>query len=138
MRIMLVLCGALLAGCQPAQPEASNPTPAPESGPPASAVTASPALPISAETAVFLGKWTGPEGTSLQISPFETELVVEIHSLDGSATYRGVRFGDRIHFRRNDKNETLRRTDGAETGMKWLLDKKDCLTIEPGEGFCRD
>jgi hypothetical protein len=32
----------------------------------------------------------------------------------------------------------LHRTDGARTGMKWLADKRDCLTVAFGEGYCRD
>ncbi len=30
------------------------------------------------------------------------------------------------------------KTNGAETGMKWLSEKANCLTISPGEGYCRD
>ena len=29
-------------------------------------------------------------------------------------------------------------TDGDATGLKYLAGKKDCLTVEPGEGYCRD
>jgi len=36
------------------------------------------------------------------------------------------------------KTETIRATDGAGTGMKWLADRKDCLVVTVGsEGFCR-
>ncbi len=38
----------------------------------------------------------------------------------------------------NGPEGTIRATSGAETGMKWLSDKLDCLTIRPGEGYCRD
>jgi hypothetical protein len=30
------------------------------------------------------------------------------------------------------------KASGAETGMKWLRDKLNCLTIRPDEGYCRD
>lgn len=63
---------------------------------------------------------------------------VRIQSLDGPATYDAVAIEDRVEFQRNGTTETIRATSGAETGMKWLLDKKDCLTIKSGEGFCRD
>lgn len=39
---------------------------------------------------------------------------------------------------RNGHTESIRAAGGGETGMKWLLDKKNCLTLQAGEGFCRD
>jgi hypothetical protein len=62
---------------------------------------------------------------------------VEIHSLDGPATYDGISAGDRIEFQRNGKMESIHSGNGQETGMKWLLDKNNCLIIKTGEGFCR-
>jgi hypothetical protein len=56
----------------------------------------------------WVGRWPGPEGTWLDISVAD-----------------GVR-------------ESLRATDGAGTGMKWLAGKTTCLVVRPGEGFCRD
>ena len=35
-------------------------------------------------------------------------------------------------------HETITATDGEATGMKWLLDKQNCLTVRSGEGYCRD
>ncbi|HXX28111.1 MAG TPA: hypothetical protein VEI99_06570 [Terriglobales bacterium] len=64
--------------------------------------------------------------------------LVEINSLDGLATYEGATRGDHIDFQRNGKTESIRAGSGQETGMKWLLDKKNCLIIRTGEGFCRD
>ena len=46
--------------------------------------------------------------------------------------------GSQIQFDRNGQQESIRATNGTETGMKWLSNKKDCLTIRPGEGYCRD
>lgn len=46
--------------------------------------------------------------------------------------------GDRIEFRRDGTNESLRAADRDAAGMKWLAGKKNCLTIKPGEGYCRD
>ncbi len=30
------------------------------------------------------------------------------------------------------------RGERERTGMKWLLEKRNCLVIKQGEGFCRD
>lgn len=67
-----------------------------------------------------------------------TKYAVEMHSLDGPATYEGTAVGDRIEFQRDGKSESIHAGNGQETGMKWLLDKKNCLIIRTGEGFCRD
>lgn len=86
----------------------------------------------------WLGKWIGPEGTYLVLSKSVDKYVVEIHSLDGPATYNGISAGDRIEFQRNGRTESIHAGDGRETGMKWLLDKNSCLIIRTGEGFCRN
>jgi heat shock protein HslJ len=85
----------------------------------------------------WLGRWIGPEGTYLHLSKNGDKYVVEIRSLDGLKTYEGVQIGDRIQFTR-DGTEFIRAGTGIDTGMKWLLDKKNCLIIKTGEGFCRD
>jgi len=54
------------------------------------------------------------------------------------ATYEGTSAGDQIEFQRNGKTESLHAGRGQETRMKWLLDKKNCLIIRTGEGFCGD
>ena len=97
------------------------------------------AAPVGATnvTDQWLGKWIGPEGTYLVLSRNADKYTIEIHSLDGPATYEGTPAGDRIEFQRNGKTETIRAGSGQETGMKWLLDKKNCLIIRTGEGFCR-
>ncbi len=86
----------------------------------------------------WLGKWIGPEGTYLVIARNGARYVVEIHSLDGPATYEGTSAGDRIEFHRSGKTESIHAGSGQETGMKWLLDKRNCLIIRTGEGFCRE
>jgi hypothetical protein len=103
-----------------------------------------PAKPTAAPAAAkhvtdqWVGKWIGPEGTYLVLSKKGDKYVVEIHSLDGPATYEGISAGDGIEFQRNGKAESIHAGNGRETGMKWLLDKKNCLIIRTGEGFCRD
>jgi hypothetical protein len=86
----------------------------------------------------WLGQWNGPEGTYLLLSKNRSKYVIKIQSLDGQATYEGIPAGDRIQFKRDGKTEIIHAGSGGETGMKWLLDKKNCLIIEVGEGFCRD
>ncbi len=41
-------------------------------------------------------------------------------------------------FTREGKEMTLRQTDGDATGLKYLAGKRNCLTVAPGEGYCRD
>ena len=86
----------------------------------------------------WLGQWIGPEGTYLLLSRNGDKYMVKIQSLDGPATYEGVATGDRIQFERQGKTESIHAGSGEETGMKWLLDKKNCLIIQASEGFCRN
>lgn len=46
--------------------------------------------------------------------------------------------GGTIAFARDGQPHVLRHVTGAETGLKWLAGRRDCLMIEPGERFCRD
>lgn len=85
------------------------------------------------------GKWTGPEGTSLTITPLaEGSYQVNIQTLDGPTAFIGKWQDDAIRFEREGKVEHIRHGNGQDTGMKWLLDKQNCLFIQSGEGFCRD
>lgn len=84
------------------------------------------------------GRWTGPEGTYLQISKQGDGYKIENRTLDASEYYQGVFKDGKIIFQRGGRQETLTKVDGRLTGMKWLADKHDCLAIKPGEGFCRD
>jgi hypothetical protein len=86
----------------------------------------------------WLGQWNGPEGTFLRLEGGKGRYEITIQNLDGPRTYQGSAVGAQIQFERNGTKETIRATSGAETGMKWLSDKLDCLTIRPGEGYCRD
>jgi len=86
----------------------------------------------------WMGQWSGPEGTYLLLSKRGDKYVVKIRSLDGLQTYEGNAAGDRIEFTRNGKTESIHAGSGQDTGMKWLLEKKRCLTIKTGEGFCRE
>lgn len=142
LTIALVL---LLTACKAPAPEAPSvpAAPAEPAAPRAEAVTEPAVEPAPPQALVpaasaWVGKWIGPEGTYLELTEEGGAYKVTIQSLDGTATYDAVAIEDRVEFQRNGTPETIRATSGAETGMKWLLDKKDCLTIKTGEGFCRD
>ena len=86
----------------------------------------------------FAGRWLGPEGTFLEIAGVGDKVRITIRNLDGPRTFEGTRRGDRITFVRDEVSEAIRTGSGAQTGMKWLADKSDCLVVRPGEGYCRD
>ena len=86
----------------------------------------------------WLGQWTGPEGTFLKRTGGQGRYEVTIRNLDGPRTFPATADAGGVSFERDGKRETLRATDGAGTGMKWLAGKKDCLALGAGEGWCRD
>lgn len=86
----------------------------------------------------WMGRWMGPEGTYLDLSKRDAGYVVTVRSLDGLQTYQGSATDGRIEFVRNGRTESIRAGNGQQTGMKWLLEKNQCLIIKTGEGFCRD
>ncbi|MDY6983112.1 MAG: hypothetical protein SV422_08495 [Pseudomonadota bacterium] len=86
----------------------------------------------------WLGDWRGPEGTLLTIAGGQGVYRVTVRDLDGPRSFDGNAVPNGIAFTRDGVTETITATDGAGTGMKWLADKRDCLVIHPGEGFCRD
>ncbi|WP_156678822.1 hypothetical protein [Sphingomonas profundi] len=142
MRITPILLGtcALLAGCGSKAPEENVVV---ENG----MVVANEAAPSNPQapspnvtTDGWVGRWIGVEGLVLQIGAGERPGTYRLHIalMDSEGDYTGVADGDSIRFTRNGVSETIRATSGEETGLKWLAEKKDCLTIKPGEGFCRD
>ncbi len=138
LRITVIALMVLMTACQDRNQSPAGPSPTvPVSSTPTSPTTA-PAASASNVTDKWLGQWNGPEGTHLLLSKSGDQYVVKIQSLDGPATYEGVAAGDRIEFKRDGKIESIRAGSGKETGMKWLLEKKDCLIIKQGEGFCRE
>jgi hypothetical protein len=86
----------------------------------------------------WIGRWTGVEGTYLEVAGGNGEYEITIKDLDVARTFKGSAVGDHIEFQRDGGQESLRATNGDETGMKWLVGKTNCLTIKPGEGYCRD
>lgn len=117
----------LAAGCKD-----QSPAPAP-------VIAASPSDAVATpSTDQWLGKWNGPEGTFLQLAGSNGRYEVTIQNLDGPRTFQGKTAGQQIAFERGGVKETLRATNGAETGMKWLSEKSNCLTVRTGEGYCRE
>lgn len=94
----------------------------------------------SVATDAWLGKWIGPEGTFLEISGGNGSYEITIQDLDGPIKYQGTSSGNgnQISFERNGATETIQASTGAETGMKWLAEKSNCLRVREGEGWCKD
>ena len=92
----------------------------------------------SAVADAWVGEWKGPEGTSLRITKEQVGYAVVVTNLDGPREFAGVAGNDVLQFERDGVTEALRAGDGQATGMKWLADKKDCLVVKAGEGYCRD
>lgn len=84
------------------------------------------------------GRWWGVEGTYLDIAGGPEKFQLTIANLDGPVEYVGVAENDHIRFEFQNATATIRATDGAGSGMKWLLDKDHCLKVELGDGYCRD
>lgn len=131
---VLIVATALLAGCND-RGESTSKRPPAGAGDGTSA--GNPDI-ASHSFDLWLGQWNGPEGTFLILSKTDDHYRITIQSLDGPASYDGRGIGDHIEFERNGETETIRATNGQGTGMKWLREKTQCLTINPGEGFCRD
>lgn len=131
----LLIASSLLSACAPKEQAAPAVAPAAAVAPAPAAVAAPQAVQAASR---MLGQWNGPEGTYLLIGGANGQFAVTVRNLDGPRTFQAMAEGDTIRFERDGKQETIRATDGRATGMKWLADKKDCLTISPGEGYCRD
>ncbi len=93
----------------------------------------------------WVGRWTGVEGLFLDISKNESagpgHYLLEMQyglDADQSGTFEGQATAEGISFSREDGQHLLRTGDGEATGMKWLLEKEDCLVVKTGEGYCRD
>lgn len=86
----------------------------------------------------LLGKWIGPEGTFLQITGGAGKYEITIQNLDGPRIFQGRKEGNEIEFERDDVKYSLHASTGIDTGMKWLSEKYNCVTVAAGEGYCRD
>ncbi len=91
----------------------------------------------------WIGRWKGVEGLTLTIAADPARRpghyrLTDRYTLDDNGVFDGVATGDTIVFTRPDGQQVLRATDGKATGLKYLAGKSDCLTVKPGEGYCRD
>jgi len=143
--LLLVFAAAAvsLAACDP-KPEVKPPSTASLS--PVTTVT--PATPVASPSASpagnttkadsLVGRWTGAEGTYLNVSKKGEKYSIEIANLDGAKTFEGTAKGDAIEFVRNGKTETVKTASGAETGMKGFEKDTNCVVVTKGiEGFCK-
>lgn len=89
------------------------------------------------DTAQWMGRWQGVEGTFLELTQTEGGYTVTIADLDGPRTFPATAEPQGFSFTRDGVKESIRTGTGEETGMKWLADKTDCLVIKSGEGYCR-
>ncbi len=127
-------------------PPAATPTSSPAASPATSPSNSPSASPASNDNAtagkadVLVGKWLGAEGTFLNVTKKGDKFEVEIKNLNPeSKKYEGTAKGDVIEFTRDGKPATVKTATGEETGMKWLLAKKNCVVITKGsEGYCKD
>ena len=125
----------LLTACNKEAKEAPKPAPA--------SVQAT-LVPATPPTDQWVGKWIGVEGLNLTIAKDDSigrghYLLTMQYGLDtdDSGTFKGEAAEDGIAFTRPDGPQLLRAGDGEATGLKWLADKKDCLIVITGEGYCR-
>lgn len=140
----LVLLGALalLAACSQRAPSETAPVQEEAAVPPAP--TAPAPDPAPADTARleadYLGRWTGVEGMYLVVAskPGGGVTLDMQWDLDHRGVFDGSVTAEGLRFVRNGVAETAVHTDGAATGLKHLAGRQDCLTVNPGEGYCRE
>jgi len=93
---------------------------------------------VNPEIEHWLGLWTGPEGTSLVVTQEGDDYIVIIKNLDGPRRFPAIANAEGLRFTRDGSVEIIHHGNGTETGMKWLTEKKNCLIVKTGEGFCRE
>lgn len=86
----------------------------------------------------WVGKWEGVEESWMEIlqRPDGT-FTIRVVGLEGEMTARGIPNGKVIEFYQLGAKKSIRFGNGEDTGLKWLADKKECLIIAEGEGYCR-
>ena len=86
----------------------------------------------------WVGRWQGPEGTFLDIAGGPGTYRITVQNLDGPRSFDAKAGSGTLTFVRDGVIETIRPGNGVDTGMKWLADKRDCLIVKAGEGYCRN
>jgi len=131
-----VLAALGLAACSPSPAHA--PAPDQTAPPTVTAPTQTQAPPASSAADALVGRWTGPEGTALVIAANGAAYQVTVTNLDGPRDFTGAPDPAGVRFTRDGQPLLIRKGSGAETGMKWLADKTDCVVVAANEGYCRD
>jgi hypothetical protein len=125
---------------EPAIGNATTPAPtdAAEPASVADAITPAPA-PRAKVAGDYLGRWRGVEGMFLTVTQAGGGGVsLEMQwDLDNKGTFPATVTPEGLRFTRGGETLVARPSDGDATGLKWLAGKKDCLTVKPGEGYCR-
>lgn len=146
----LVLAIVLLAGCSappgPSDADANHTSAGAIEPTIDNRVTPAPSPPSPTSSAIglpqanYLGRWIGVEGMYLNVSPREGGgVTLEMqYDLERKGSFLGSVTAEGLRFTRNGKAQIAVPTDGDATGLKWLAGKRDCLTVAPGEGYCRD
>ncbi|MDN3558525.1 hypothetical protein [Vreelandella neptunia] len=134
--LLALIATMLISGCSNSNTSASNA--------PASDTTTEQNQPHQV-TDQWVGRRTGVEGLFLEISKDDSAgpghyLLHMRYGLDADQidTFEGQASAESIRFNREGGQQLLRAGDGEATGMKWLLEKEDCLVVATGEGYCRD
>ena len=128
--ILVVAVLALIAGCESKTQQV----------PPSAEQVVAPKPEVALSTSSpsqWIGEWQGPEGTLIEIAQDGEAFLITITNLDGPRTFQGHASGDRLLFERDGQSEAIRFGTGAQTGMKWLAEKRECLVVKQGEGYCR-
>lgn len=102
-------------------------------------ITTAPA-PAVQDHSDWAGKWIGPEGMYVQITPTGVGVYdLEMQSdLDTKGTYKGREADGGISFQRGGEDMLLRAATGDQTGLKYLAGKPNCLMVKSGEGYCKE
>jgi len=134
--LLALIATMLISGCSNSNTSASN-TPASD--------TATEQNQPHQVTDQWVGRWTGVEGLFLEISKEDFAgpghyLLHMRYGLDADqiGTFERQAIAEGIRFNRGEGPQLLLASDGEATGMKWLLEKEDCLVVATGEGYCRD
>jgi hypothetical protein len=99
---------------------------------------------VNANTDHFLGRWMGVEGNFIDIIPSKNRykvMVVNYNNPEDNGRfteYAGTVLGDELQITIGKSKKLISFTDGPGSGMKYLVDKNNCIKIQDDDGYCRD